>query len=202
MVPFTKIGDQVAGGRWWAQFWVYRAWQAYGTSRQRCPRSGRVCMEIWKSGVVKRNQGSRWGQSRNQREKESFRKAGTGHGVQGYRNGQARWGLRGSCGIKSSVVTGGLSKRCGGRHSGQKSECKMRSRNRTCRPCIQEVCLATWQGVGVMGQVFGMRQTWNYFKVIVSQTSLPKAKLKQKVPVATRFFSRMFHLAPQKFSSS
>lgn len=66
---------------------------------------------------------------------KSFKKAGIGNGVGGCGSRQAR-----SLRIQSTeLVTGGLSKRPDSRHNGQTNRWEMRSRNRTCRPCVLEV---------------------------------------------------------------
>ena len=62
--------------------------------------------------------------------------------------------------------------------------------------------LASWQGTRVKGQVFRLGETWDYFQIgIVSQTALPAGKVKPKVLVATRHFSRMLRSAAPKLSS-
>lgn len=68
--------------------------------------------------------------------KKSFKKAGIGNGVGGCGSRQAR-----SLRIQSTeLVTGALSKRSDSAHSGQTNGWVMRSRNRTYRPCVLEIC--------------------------------------------------------------
>lgn len=71
-----------------------------------------------------------------EKKKKSFKKAGIGNGVGGCGSRQAR-----SLRIQSTeLVTGGLSKRPYSAHSGQTNGWEMRSRNRTYRPCVLEIC--------------------------------------------------------------